>query len=146
MIGRIEILEIRWVQRKALPVSLFCLGQEVSKSVRPWPHIPDPKPRRQGSKMAKNTAPSFHDISSQLTIAAALNILSFKPPHPSIPQGDRMGYAVTIPFSVRGEACLQKPRRRQVSNHERNAGFRLFAVNIEGSRITGIEEVYQEDY
>jgi hypothetical protein len=65
--------------------------------------------------MAKNTAPSFHDISSQLTIAAALNILSLEPPHPSIPQGDRMGYAVTIRFSVRGEA----------SNHERNAGFRL---------------------
>jgi len=34
--------------------------------------------------MAKNTAPSFHDISSQLTIAAALNILSFEPPHPSL--------------------------------------------------------------
>jgi hypothetical protein len=74
VIGRIEILEVCGVQGKTLPVSLFCLSQEVCKSVSPRPHIPDPKPRRQGGKMAKNTASSFHDISIELTNTQDLRI------------------------------------------------------------------------
>ena len=72
VIGRIEILEVCGVQRKTLPVSLFCFSQEFCKSVSPRPHIPDPKPRRQGGKMAKNTASSFHEIPIELTNTQAL--------------------------------------------------------------------------
>jgi hypothetical protein len=46
VIGRIEVLEICGIQRKALPVPLFCLSQEVGESVSPRPHIPDPESRR----------------------------------------------------------------------------------------------------
>jgi len=45
VIRRVEVLEIRRVQRKALPEPLFRLGQEVGKPEGPWSHIADPKPR-----------------------------------------------------------------------------------------------------
>jgi hypothetical protein len=47
-------------------------------------------------------------------------------------------YAVSIWFSVHGEACL--PSVRQVSNHEWNAGFRLFCevITIEAEMRRGL--------